>query len=95
MAHPECFCLLTHSELIIKKYLGLGVRNIFIYCKLSIIAPFIDIPMFNVTYLAMHKVQMQAGAISKLLYDLCICKRNNPLDKASGLSSHTDARTIQ
>ena len=33
-----------------------------------IIAPFIDIPMFNIKYLAMHKVQMQAGVISKLLY---------------------------
>ena len=34
----------------------------------TIIALFIDNPMFNVKYLAMHKVQMHAGAVSKLVY---------------------------
>ena len=34
--------------------------------KIEFIAPFIDIPMFNVKYLAMHKLQMHGGAISKL-----------------------------
>ena len=33
-----------------------------------LIATFIDSPMFNVNCLAMHKMQMHAGAISKLLY---------------------------
>ena len=32
-----------------------------------IIVPFIDNLMFNVKYLAMHKVQMHAGAISKFV----------------------------
>ena len=32
-----------------------------------LIATFIDIPMFNIKYLAMHKLQMHAGAISKLM----------------------------
>ena len=36
--------------------------------QLTIIAPFIDIPMFNVICLQMHIVQMHAGAISKFLY---------------------------
>ena len=31
------------------------------------IAPLIDIPMFNIKYLATHKVQVHAGAISKLI----------------------------
>ena len=31
---------------------------------MMIIVPLIDIPMFNLKYLAMHKVQMHAGAIS-------------------------------
>ena len=43
----------------------------------------------------MHKVQMHPGAISKLLYGLCVCKRDNPLDKGRGLSSHTEAHTMQ
>ena len=34
----------------------------------DLIAPFIDIPMFNIKYLSMHKEQMHAGALSKLLY---------------------------
>ena len=34
---------------------------------LGTIAPVIDISMFNIKYLAKHKVQMHAGAISKSL----------------------------
>ena len=34
----------------------------------TFIAHFIEIPMFNVKYLAMYKVQMHGGAIRKLLY---------------------------
>ena len=49
--------------------------------------PFIDI--------AMHKVQMHAGAIRKLLYGLCVCMGDNPRAKARGLSFRTDAQTIQ
>ena len=39
---------------------------------LEIIAPFIDIQMFYIKCLTMHKVQMHAGAIRRLLYDLCV-----------------------
>ena len=45
-----------------------------------------NMPVFYLKYLTMHKVQMNAGAISKLLYGLCVCKA-----KARGLSSHTGA----
>ena len=38
------------------------------HVRSSIIEPFIDSPMFNVRYFAMHKVQLHAGAISELLY---------------------------
>ena len=43
--------------------------------KLSLLHPKlnIDIPMFNVKYLAMDERQIHAGAISKLLYGLCVC----------------------
>ena len=37
------------------------------------IAPLIDIPMFNTKYLATHKVQAHASAISKLMCSLCAC----------------------
>ena len=40
-----------------------------------LIAPFIDIPMFNVKYLAVHKVQMHAGTVRKLLYVVCLYVR--------------------
>ena len=43
--------------------------------------------MFNVKNLSMHKLQMHAGAISKLLYGFVY--------KALGLSPRTDAQTIQ
>ena len=33
-----------------------------------LIAPFIDIPMFNIKYLAIQQVRIHAGAIRKLLY---------------------------
>ena len=35
-------------------------------------------------YIAMHKVQMEAGTIRKLLYGLCVCMGENPLAKARG-----------
>ena len=34
----------------------------------SSIAPFIDVPMLKLKYLAMHRVHVHAGAISKLVY---------------------------
>ena len=40
----------------------------------------------------MHEVQMHAGAIRKLLCGLCVCMEDNPLAKACGLFSHTDAQ---
>ena len=49
----------------------------------------------NVKYLAMHKVQVYAGAKSTVLYGLFVCMGDNPLAKARGLSSHTDAQAIQ
>ena len=52
-------------------------------------------PMLYIKYLAIHKVQMHAGARRKLLYGLCICTSDNPLAKARGLSSRTDAQTMQ
>ena len=52
-------------------------------------------PLVNVKYLAMYKVQKHAGAISKLLFYVGrIMVGNNPLVKARGLSSRTDAQTI-
>ena len=35
--------------------------------SLFLIAPLIDIPMFNIIYLATHKVQVHAGAMIKLM----------------------------
>ena len=64
-------------------------------CYIHIIASSIDISMFNVKYLAMHTVQVHAGAIRKVLYGLCFYTGDNPLAKARGLSSCTDAQTIQ
>ena len=37
---------------------------------IPIIAPFIDIPIFKINYIALHNVLMHDGAISKLLYGL-------------------------
>ena len=51
--------------------------------------------MFNIKYLAMDKVQMHAGAISKLLYGFASVWAINPLTKARGITSRTDAQTIQ
>ena len=48
----------------------------------------------NVKYIAMHKMQMQVRAIMKLTYSFASV-RDNPLTKARGLSSRTDAQTIQ
>ena len=36
--------------------------------QMALIALFIDTPMCNIKFLAMHKVQMHAGATSKILY---------------------------
>ena len=54
-------------------------------------------PMFYINYLTIYKVQMHANTctIIKLLFGLCVCMGDNPLAKARGLSSHTDAQTIQ
>ena len=38
-----------------------------------IIVHLIDIQMFYIKYLTMHKVQMHAGAIRKLLYGVYVC----------------------
>ena len=51
------------------------------------IAPLIDIPMFNIKYLAMHKVHVHAGAIRKLMCGSCACTSDNPLSYARELSS--------
>ena len=37
------------------------------------IATFVDSPTFYINYLAMHKEQMHAGAIRKLLFGLRVC----------------------
>ena len=42
----------------------------------------------------MHSVQMNAGAISKLLYGVASVRGDNPHAKARGLSTRTDAHTI-
>ena len=42
----------------------LGIAHRIHKCKSTCI----DIRMFNVKYLAMHKMQLNAGALSKLLY---------------------------
>ena len=34
---------------------------------------------------------MHAGTIRNLLHGMCVCAEDNPLAKACGLSSHTDA----
>ena len=51
--------------------------------------------MFNVKYLAIHKVQMHAGALSKLLYGFVFCTGDNLHAKARGLSTCTEAQTMQ
>ena len=59
------------------------------------IMPFIDISMFNIKYLATHKVHVHAGTISKLMCGLCACTSNNPLSQAHELSSRTHAQPIK
>ena len=44
----------------------------------------IDIAMFNVKYLSIHKMQMHGGAIRNVLYGMYICTEDNPLAKARG-----------
>ena len=61
----------------------------------NIIGPYIDIQMFNFKYPTMNRMQVLAGAISKLLYGFCACTDNIPLAKACGLSFCTDAQTTQ
>ena len=43
-------------------------ENKFKATTMEVFAHFADIPMFYIKYLAMQKVQMHAGAISKFLY---------------------------
>ena len=52
-----------------------------------LIVPYIDISMFYINYLTMHKMQMHADAIRKLLNGVCICTGDNLRALASGLSS--------
>ena len=40
----------------------------------------------------LYKVKMNAVAIRTLSYDKCVCMGDNPLAKAHGLSSITDAQ---
>ena len=54
------FAKLLLARLYIVENCGLNLSNI--------IAPFIDIPMFNVNYFVMHNVQMHAGTISNILF---------------------------
>ena len=63
------------------------------YGFLRVNAHFIDVQMFNVIYLAMRKVKMHAGAISKLLYGFASVREDNPRAKSRRLSSRTDAKT--
>ena len=42
-----------------------------------------------------QKVQMCAGAISKLLYGVCACTEDRLFAKTRGFSSSTDEQTIQ
>ena len=63
---------------------------------IDIIAFFIDIPISNVKYLTLHKEQIHAGTISKLLY----CFASGLIiillfAKACELTCHTDAETRQ
>ena len=59
------------------------------------IAPFIEIPMLNIKCITMHKLQlMHAGAMSKLLYGLCVCTSDIQLVKARGFSTCTYAQTL-
>ena len=56
-------------------------KIVFSYALLSgglncLIAHFIDISMFNFKYLAMHKMLMHGGAISKLWF--CVYTGDNP-----------------
>ena len=66
--------IISRSARIISRSAGIISRSARITSRsariISIIiyAPFIDIPMFIVKYLAMHKVQTHAGVLSKLLY---------------------------
>ena len=54
-------------------------------------APLSDIPMFYIKYLTMYKEHMQAVTIRVIVW-LCVCTGDNPLAKASGLSSCTYAK---
>ena len=51
--------------------------------------------MFSIKYLTMHRVQKHTGANETFLYGLSDCTGANPLLKTRGLSSRTDAQTIQ
>ena len=52
------------------------------------------VPMFNIKYLVVHKVQVHNKAINYLVYGLCVCTGDNPPVEARGLSSRTDGQTI-
>ena len=62
----------------------------------TIVAPSIErlYPIFNGKYFAMRKVQMHAGAKMQVIVWFCVGTGDNPLAKASGLSSRSHAKTI-
>ena len=51
--------------------------------------------MFYIKFLRKYKVQMDAGAIRKLVYGIYVSMEDTPFVTARGLSSHTDTQTIQ
>ena len=97
------FCKINYDFLILTLYEYTERYMLINYNKsmvsLSILKHFIatsiDTPLFNVKYLAIYKVQMHVSAISKLLYGCASVQGLNPLAKARGLSSCTDAQPIQ
>ena len=57
------------SGFVISKGLGaIGDVDTAVISHTNVLASFIDIPMCNVNYFAMHIVQMHAGAITNMLY---------------------------
>ena len=80
---------------IIEQYKSKEMRQS--YDTKRLISPYIgvDIPIVYIKYLTMHTVQMDAGAIRKLVYGIYVCMEDNPFSKARGLSSQTDVETIQ
>ena len=68
---------------------------IMLFIRTTLTAAFIDMPMFYINYLTLHNLLMYAGTIRSLWYGLWLCRGDNPLTKANGLSSLRDAHIIQ